>query len=223
MSEPVTLTIAGQTLQLLPDRAVIWLERRTLIVADTHFGKSAFLREHGMAVPAGSDQHDRERLNRLLEHTGAARLIILGDFLHGPIDPQGDDVRALEAWLGSLRDIEVIIIEGNHDRGARKRWRPPADWREGDHLEPPFLFTHDRRPEEGDLHGADGPFTLSGHIHPVVRLRGLRKHGARLPVFWRHAGGLVLPSFGSFTGGFLVAPQPGDRLFVAAPERVVPF
>jgi metallophosphoesterase superfamily enzyme len=62
---------------------------------------------------------------------------------------------------------------------------------------------------------------LSGHIHPVVRLRGLMKRAMRVPVFWQRATSLVLPAFGLFTGGFAVRPAPGDCLYAAGPSGVV--
>ena len=220
MNMDVTLRVEGQTLVLLPERAAFWLERRTVVVADTHFGKGSVFRAHGMAVPAGADDRDRARLNYLVQSCDADRLIVLGDFLHGPLPADSSDMRCLEAWSESLRPSRLVVIAGNHDRGVRGRWQPPFDWMDEDLREGPFRFTHDvdRVPQP-----EDGSFTLSGHVHPVVRLHGIRKRGPRVPVFWQHARGLILPSFGVFTGGQLIEPAAGDQVFAAAPERVVPF
>jgi len=216
----VTLCIEGQTLLLHPQRAVIWLERRTLIVADTHFGKSAIFRRHGIPVPAGSDEYDRARLKKLLDDTGAQRLIVLGDFLHAPIGIDSDDARDLVAFAESLPDTEIRVVAGNHDRGVIARWRPPVQWQESDLLEAPFRFTHDA----GNFAGGDARgFTLSGHIHPVVRLTGARKLAPRVPIFWQRPGGLVLPSFGIFTGGYVVSPGSGDRVYAVGSRSVVTF
>ena len=83
-------------------------------------------------------------------------------------------------------------------------------------LEPPFRFTH----EASYRHDLNQAFTLSGHIHPVMRLRAMRKQRMRVPVFWQRSAGLVLPSFGSFTGGFVVRPTPGEHLFAVGPTAV---
>ena len=83
--QTVSVTIHGERLVLHPERALIWPRRRTVIVADTHFGKSGYFGRHGMAVPAGSDEADRQRLSRLVTDVDARRLIILGDFLHAPL------------------------------------------------------------------------------------------------------------------------------------------
>ncbi len=214
------LVVHGETLLLHPERAVIWPARRTVIVADTHFGKSALFRQHGRAVPAGSDAYDRERLSRLLCDSAARRLIVLGDFLHAPLSADSPDARDLETWSAALCHIDIVVVAGNHDRGVLQRWAPPVQWQADDLLEPPFRFTHDgdRTPRPGVA-----LFTLSGHIHPVVRLGGQRKRAPRVPIFWRRDGGLVLPSFGIFTGGYVVSPDGGDQVFAIGSHSVVRF
>jgi DNA ligase-associated metallophosphoesterase len=223
------ITVHGETLWLHPQRAVLWPARRTVIVADTHFGKSALFGRHGVAVPAGSDQHDRERLSGLVREIGAARLLILGDFLHAPLDAGCQEALDLQAWADATQVAEIRVIAGNHDRGRSCGWRAPLQWQPQDLLEPPFRFTHDADAGAaadgvaGDETRGAALFTMSGHIHPVVRLAGLRKHAPRVPVFWQRPAGLVLPSFGSFTGGYAVRPGTADHVFAVGPESVVRF
>ncbi len=212
------LNVRGQTLLLHPERAVEWREQRSVIVADTHFGKSGIFRRHGLAVPDGSDEHDMRRLAALLRRVDATRLIVLGDFLHGAVT-DGAETVALEAWCASLQPTQIHVVAGNHDRAAAPRWKALLHWREAAWHQAPFTFIHDAGPADAD----EPHWFMSGHIHPVVRLGGLRKRGARVPVFWQRAGGLVLPAFGIFTGGFAIAPGPGDRVFAVGPDRVVPF
>jgi DNA ligase-associated metallophosphoesterase len=214
----VSLCIAGEELRLHPGRAVFWPRRRTLIVADTHFGKSSFFARHGVAVPAGADAADRATLHRLVDETLAERLIVLGDFLHAPMAADSHEAHEIDAWSRGLAPKEVVVIAGNHDRLAAHPW-PSIHWRQKDLLDPPFRFLHDASTRSD----RDAAFTLSGHIHPVMRLGGLRKSGLRVPVFWQRQTGLVLPSFGAFTGGFAVRPAPGDHLFAVGPTAVTPL
>ncbi len=220
MSETAILQVLGETLLLHPERAVIWQSHRTIIVADTHFGKSAIFGQHGVATPAGSDEQDRQRLTRLVIESGVHRLIVLGDFVHSPLALDSQDARDLERWSFSLRPVVVQVIVGNHDRGMAIACCPSVQWFEGDQIELPFRFTHDAAKAARD---GKKLFTLSGHIHPVVKLKGMRKAGLRVPVFWKHSGGLILPSFGVFTGGHIVTPASGDQIFAISPDRVVPF
>lgn len=213
------ISVHGETLWLHPQRAVLWPARRTVIVADTHFGKSAIFGRHGFAVPAGSDHHDRERLSRLVRETGAGRLLILGDFVHAPLAAGGQEARELQAWADGMQVVEIRVIAGNHDRGHAGGWTTPLQWQRQDLLEPPFRFTHDADagPQDHAL------YALSGHLHPVVRLAGLRKQAPRVPVFWQRPSGLVLPSFGVFTGGSVVRPAAADHVFAVGSESVVRF
>jgi len=211
----LSLMIRGEELTLHPRRAVLWPHRKTVIVADTHFGKSSVFGRHGIAVPAGSDEEDRESLKRLVRDAGAERLIILGDFLHAPIAADSPEAQELEAWSKSLGSVHILVIAGNHDRAAPRFWSS-IEWREEELLEAPFRFVH----EASSRSGADQAFTVSGHIHPVMRLGPRRKPGLRVPVFWQRSGGLVLPSFGAFTGGFAIRPARGEHLFAVGPSAV---
>jgi DNA ligase-associated metallophosphoesterase len=212
----VVREIRGETLLLHPLRAVLWPARRTAIVADIHFGKGDVFARHGLAVPHGTDALDRERLDALLAESGATRLLVLGDFLHGAITQRSAAARELGAWLGSLGAVRVQVITGNHDRSAAAGWRAPVQWEVEDLIDGPFRFTH-----EEDAARPAAQFTFSGHVHPVIALGALRKRRLRVPVFWERASGMVLPSFGLFTGGFRLEPAAGERVFVAGPETVV--
>jgi metallophosphoesterase superfamily enzyme len=125
------------------------------------------------------------------------------------------EAQELDTWAQSLKSVQILVIAGNHDRGAPRPWKT-IGWREEELLEPPFRFRH----EALDRPGSDSAFTVSGHIHPVVRLGSIRTSGLRVPVFWQRAGGLVLPSFGAFTGGFAIRPTYGEHLFAVGPTAV---
>jgi metallophosphoesterase superfamily enzyme len=55
-------------------------------------------------------------------------------------------------------------------------------------------------------------------VHPVLRLRGRGRMGAgpAVPCFWVGRRVLVLPGFGTFTGGAAVRPVGGDRVYAVA-------
>ena len=44
-------TLAGEAVELLPERALHWIRERTLFVADVHLGKAAAFRAGGVPVP----------------------------------------------------------------------------------------------------------------------------------------------------------------------------
>lgn len=212
----LALQVRGETLLLHPGRAVSWPARRMLVVADTHFGKSNVFARHGIAVPAGTDALDRARIDTLLRETGSERLLILGDFLHGEVEPSSAIAREMEEWIRALHPVKLWLVTGNHDRSAARGWRADAAW-EGDAFhEGPFCFTHDA----GES-AARSAYLIAGHIHPVVSIGTLRKRRARLPVFWERPDALILPSFGLFTGGYRIRAGDGGRVFAADAERVM--
>ena len=211
----IWLPLLGQTLRLLPERAIFWEERRSLLVADAHWGKAATFRASGIPVPGGTTREGLQRLTVAVERTGAEAVVFLGDFLHARAGRAAGTLRTLAAWRERHPHLDLLLIRGNHDREAGD---PPEDLgircvdapvREG-----PFLLAH---------HPAGSPaaYGIAGHVHPTVRLTGRARERQRLPCFWFGRHGVVLPAFGEFTGGADVSPVPGDRIFVVAGEAVI--
>lgn len=218
MSGALELKIRGERLLLHPERALSWPARRLLVVGDTHFGKSSLFARHGIAVPAGPDETDRSRLLRLLAQTHSDRLLVLGDFLHGPLVEGSAAATELEQWLAALEPVKLLLVVGNHDRSAASGWMPRVAWEGPGWREPPFCFVHDAADASCETQDA---FRINGHVHPVVAIGPPRKQRLRVPVFWQQADALVLPSFGLFTGGFRIRPQDGGRVYAAGPEQVI--
>ncbi len=205
------IRVAGEDVELLPERAVWWPGARTLVVADLHWGKVETFHAHGIPVPAGILADDLARLERALERTRAERLLVLGDLVHGRLLPAA--IEAVASWRARCR-VPLLLVRGNHDRHAPVL--PPA-WDvedvTGTLREGPFVFTHAPEP-------MPGAYTWAGHLHPMVTLRG-RGDGLRLPCFHVGARVGVLPAFGAFTGGVGIRATPGDRVFVVAEGQVV--
>lgn len=79
-----SVTLEGEELWLLADKAVYWPARQCLLIADAHFGKASAYRSLGQPVPQGTTTENLRRLDRLLATYPCQQLIFLGDFLHGP-------------------------------------------------------------------------------------------------------------------------------------------
>lgn len=213
MTGDAPATVAGEQLTLLPERAAYWPRRRTLFVADVHIDKAETLRTAHVAAPLDVIHGDLDRLAAAAERTGAVRLVVLGDLYHGrggaahPVT-----VEALAAWRRRLLHVQVLLVEGNHDRRAGA---PPDDLgiitlREG-HREPPFVYRHRPAPDPGG-------YVLAGHVHAGVRL-GAGADRLVLPAFrfGRRVG--VFPAFGSLTGAQAMPPG-GDDVYPIADGAV---
>lgn len=209
------ITLATQALELLPEKAAYWITRRTLLIADPHFGKAATFRFSGLFVPRGTTRGALRRVDIALERTGAARLVFLGDFLHARQGRSQQVLDDLRVWRATHPRLEVVLVRGNHDTRAGD---PPEDagltvvdgpWDDG-----PFAFAH--HPV-----AMAGRYVLAGHLHPCISLRGQGRQHEQLPCFWfgREVG--VLPAFGEFTGCAKVQPEGGDRVFVVGDGEVI--
>jgi uncharacterized protein len=208
------IELQGEHVLLHPDRALIWPARRTLLVADPHFGKDDVFRRAGIALPRGPAIGDLQRLTALIEAHSCDRLVVLGDFVHAATHDGDSFLHAFALWRRAHSTLAVDVIAGNHDRRENAaRWSAVARWHTRPLIEPPFVFAH-----EPAIH--EGGYALVGHIHPVMHLTRVRRR-LRVPVFWQRPDYLVMPSFGTFTGGATIAPEAGDKVFAVGPERVI--
>jgi uncharacterized protein len=220
----VKIALAGETVQLLPERAVYWPRERALIVADLHVGKADVFRARGIPIPAGSSAQTLARLTHALTRAGeisanpAAQIVVLGDFFHAKESLNESVLQALQTWRAAHKEIAITIVEGNHDQHAgTKLLAQISDIRVVE--EPfnlvPFAFAH--HPPENATGSA---YTLYGHIHPCAVLRS-RVDRMRVPcfVFGERSG--VLPAFGVFTGGHVVTPGEGETVYAIADTTIV--
>ncbi|WP_295853055.1 ligase-associated DNA damage response endonuclease PdeM [uncultured Xylophilus sp.] len=213
---PFATTVAGETVWLLADRALFWPAARTLFVADIHLGKAATFRARGLPVPAGTTQDNLDRLSDLVDGHAAARLVVLGDFLHAAEAQTAGVLGALHGWRARHPDLAVTLVRGNHDSHAGD---PPASLGialvDEPHLLGPFACCH--HPQRHPTHTV-----LAGHVHPAVQLRGAGRDALRLPCFGVEEGLVLLPAFGEFTGTHALQARTGQSLYAVGAGRVWP-
>lgn len=206
---------------LVPGRAAYLPASATLLVADLHLGKAAAFRSQGIPVPEGSSQKDLERLALLVAATRAKRLIVLGDLFHAKSGCTDDVFAEFTAARGRFPATAVLLVAGNHDRSVGRL--PPGigiDSVLRTHDEPPFHFVHEPDTPLPEF-GRDEPFTIAGHLHPTIALAS--PSGDRLTdrCFMAEPGLLVMPAFGSFTGGHRLTPTDRSRIWIARDDGVV--
>lgn len=197
-------------LTILPEGVV--LVASTLVVADVHLGKSAVFRAKGLPVPEGDTMRDIRRLAEMVTKHNVRHLVIAGDLFHAPSGVTRELETALAEFLTEL-GIPVTLVIGNHDAKIRHL---PAGLVCVEHLDlEEIRIVHDPAAADRDrLH-------ISGHWHPAVRIRDGRRRSLRLPCFLFRDNTLVLPAFGSFTGGAVLSPEEGDRIFAALRDKIV--
>ncbi|TVS02028.1 MAG: ligase-associated DNA damage response endonuclease PdeM [Rhodobacteraceae bacterium] len=182
---------SGHHFRARPSGALYWPATESLIVADLHLGKSERMaRRSGALLPPYEINETLTRLETELVATGARRLIALGDSF--------DDEAAADAALPHLRELaafcEMLWVSGNHDPG------PCGLPMQGEARESGLALRHIAE---------EGP-DISGHYHPKLNFMG-----QRIPVFLLGPDHLILPAFGTYTGG-LDCTDPALRMLVPA-------
>ncbi len=208
---PIEREIQGETFAFLPEKAVHWPGRRTLMVADLHWGKAEIFQKAGIPVSSAILQDDLLRLKRILDAFQIQRLILLGDLIHGKQGLTSELRDRVRHWRQAV-GAEILLIKGNHDRSLVL----PEEWEmelcEEAYEDGSFIFSH--HPES-----RPSGFTWCGHLHPVVHV-GSRLERLRLPCFWIQKNCGILPSFGSFTGGMPIQAGRHDKVLAIAEGTV---
>ncbi|MDK2761111.1 MAG: ligase-associated DNA damage response endonuclease PdeM [Sphingopyxis sp.] len=190
MSAAPSFVFADQQFHMLADRALFWPRHGALIVADLHLEKASWFAAHGQPLPP-YDSHDTlDRLAALVAETGARAIWCLGDSFHdrNAADRIAPTIKA--RLFGQAASTKLLWIAGNHDGLSGGAWGGEiADELTIDGI----VFRHqsmarETRPE------------ISGHFHPKIRIH-VRGRLVSRPCFAGDAQRLILPAFGSLTGG----------------------
>ena len=218
MSRSLEIRWNGERFTLLPEKALWWPARKSLVVADVHIDKASSFAVSGIPLPAEAvARADLDRLSAIIDRFKARQLIVLGDFFHAAQGRTESIDKLMRGWRSRHAALDVLLVRGNHDRHA------------GDPLDEWNLQTVDEPFDDAGVFlrhvpvdEARGP-VLAGHIHPAVRLEPTRSAAggaARVPCFWFGRRVAVLPAFGRFTGCARIRPTRGDRVFLVGPDAV---
>lgn len=215
----VPFSFAGETLVATAEGALFWPAQNALLVADLHLEKASWFARLGQFLPPYDSHATLTALAREVERTGATRLYCLGDSFHDRFGCDRLPVAARELLLQMTLTLDWVWIVGNHDPGF------------SDHC-------GGRLAEEVDVAGIvlrheavrDDPRPeMSGHYHPKLRLH-LKGRNVSRRCFVVSATKLILPAFGSLTGGLdathpEILSQVGDGASALVPvsDRLLRF
>ena len=169
-------------------------------------------------LPPYESQETLERLSADLDRLSPDTVISLGDSFDDT-----EAARQLDPEISAhIRELQKgrrwIWIEGNHDPGPVQL--------PGSHLAelplPPLTFRHIAQ------HGKSGE--ISGHYHPKVRVQ-TRLRSISRPAFLFDSDRIIMPSYGTYTGGLrssddalksLMRPE-AQAIVTGQTPRIVPL
>lgn len=208
----VPFSFAGHELCALSQGALYWPARRALIVADLHFEKASWFAKGGQMLPPYDTLETLAALAALIERTGAVELWCLGDSFHDSAGCERLQPDARTALTGLTSAIRWVWITGNHDAAL-------TDHCGGEIVEEAevdgLLLRHEAQPRELRPE-------LSGHFHPKLRVR-LRGRPVSRRCFVATPAKLILPAFGTLTGGLDAAHPEIVRAVGRGAEALVPL
>ena len=217
------IDFCGCRLRALGSGALFWPDAQTLVVGDLHLGRAArgALRRGSALLPPYEGRDTLARLGTDLAATRAKRVICLGDsFDDARLPPDAETALSLTR-LAEGRDW--VWIAGNHD--------PRLPEPEPDAAAPCPAVPGRIAPELGlsplilrHIPAAGAKGEVSAHLHPKITLQ-LGRERLRRPCFLLGRDRLMLPAYGSYTGGldcsdpaFAALFGPGTRALILPPS-----
>ncbi|WP_226781797.1 ligase-associated DNA damage response endonuclease PdeM [Oceaniglobus trochenteri] len=182
------LLLSGAHLVARPSGALFWPEVGLLCVSDLHLGKSErTARRGGGLLPPYDTRDTLARLEREINALAPRTVVCLGDSFDdlaaGLSLPEDERLWLIRLMAGR----DWVWIEGNHDPGPLNLGgRHLAALRLG-----PLVFRHIATAERGEV---------SGHYHPKFSI-SLGGRQVTRPCFLADDARVILPAFGSYTGG----------------------
>jgi DNA ligase-associated metallophosphoesterase len=186
----VPFSFAGQTFVASADGALFWPAQSALLVADLHLEKASWFARLGQFLPPYDSHATLTALAHQIERTGATRLYCLGDSFHDAFGCDRLPASARDLLTDLTSRLEWTWIVGNHDPGFSDH----CGGKLADEVEVAgIILRHeavrdDPRPE------------MSGHFHPKLRISLSGRRVSRR-CFVASPTKLILPAFGSLTGG----------------------
>jgi DNA ligase-associated metallophosphoesterase len=161
-----------------------------LVVSDLHLEKGAAFARRGMMLPPYDTAATLKRLSAIIMRYNPRMVISLGDSFHDRIGSHFLPDGYRDALKAMQRGRDWVWIEGNHDPERPAGF--DGAWVQELHMES-LAFRHEPKPGT-----ADGE--IAGHLHPSARVVR-RGKAVRRPCFASDGRRLLMPAFGSTTGG----------------------
>lgn len=185
----------------LPTGALWFPEVRLMCVSDLHLGKSERIaRRGGTLLPPYESLATLDKLDADITTYAPETVICLGDSFDDIAAAEALDPQIVTRIFKMQAGRNWIWIEGNHDPG-------PVELG-GTHIAEfqleSIVFRHIAVP--------DANYEISGHYHPKFRIPG---RGTTRASFLYDRSRIILPAYGTYTGGLRASDPALSNLFQA--------
>ena len=198
------IVLAGTRVSLLPSGVLWWPAAGLMAAGDLHLGRAErAARTGGALLPPYETAETLDRLAAEVDRLRPRTVLMLGDSFDDMAAAEGLGDEIVERLMRLAAGRRWIWIAGNHDPGpAALPGSHRAEWREG-----PLVFRHIADPAAS----AAGCGEVSAHYHPKARLC-LRGQPIARACFLAGGARLILPAFGTYTGGLDIRDPAFDGL-----------
>lgn len=200
MSGNISIVDAHFTVDL--SGALFWDDARLLIVSDLHLEKGSSFAERGVLLPPYDTAVTLARLGSALMRYDPRMVIALGDSFHD-VEAHARLSKDSRDTIASMqRGLDWIWISGNHDPLL------PSDigGAVADEIAiGRIVFRHEPTGAVGEI---------AGHLHPKARV-STRGRAVERRCFACDGERVVMPAFGSYTGGLNIRDSAFAAIFPA--------
>ena len=189
------IKFANEDFYAYPNSALYWKRLNIIIVADLHLGKSISFAKQKQFLPPYDTKETLAKLFRCINKFEPSKLIIVGDLLHDMFSINSFQEKDHQNFNKYTKNTEFIWVKGNHDydieiNGFTKVLNYKVE---------EIIFNH--------IPTKSTNFQICGHYHPKAKISH-RGKSIYKSSFVHNDKLLILPSFGTLTGGLNINQAP---------------
>lgn len=154
---------------LIEEPALLFKEKKLLVIADLHIGIETELRENGLQVPSQTGIME-ERLLSILSKNKVSDIILLGDIKHNIPSSTYQERTDVKNFLAKIQaSCTLHVLPGNHDGNIDRLLSSGIQLHpSGGFVFEGIGFTHGHRTPSTEIMQCD--LVVIAHSHPTVML-----------------------------------------------------
>ena len=209
------IDFANEKFDLMSEGSIFWVNKKILILADLHLEKGSFFHSKGQFISPYDTIETIKKLEKCIEKSNPSKIIFLGDTFHDKYSIKRMENSNIKKLKKIFNNFDCSLIKGNHDENLISDFFIFED----EIIINGITFAHKTEFFE--------KFEVSGHFHPIAFFyyKGIKVKN-KCFVFTKNK--IILPSFGTFTGGmnvkdinFKIKNKKEIKIFMIMNEKII--